>query len=50
MSFAYDECKKHETMITDLEKKNEALRKENAELKAGKSLTNFSYDTTSLKE
>ena len=33
----------------DYEKK-EALRKENAELKAEKSLTNFSYDNISLKE
>ena len=50
MPFACDECKKHEAMITDLKKENEALRKENAELKAEKSLTNFSYDNISLKE
>ena len=50
ISFAYDECKKHEAMITDLKKENEALRKENAELKAEKPLTNFSCDNISLKE
>ena len=50
MPFACDECKKHEAIITDLKKENEALRKENAELKAEKSLTNFSYDNISLKE
>ena len=37
-------------MITDLKKENEALRKENAELNAEKSLTNFSYDNILLKE
>ena len=40
----------HEAMITDLKKENEALRKENAELNAEKSLTNFSYDNILLKE
>ena len=50
MPYACDECKKHEATIIDLKKENEALRKENAELKAEKSLTNFIYDNISLKE
>ena len=48
--FACHECKKHEAMSTDLKKENEALRKKKAEVKAEKSLTNFSYDSISLKE
>ena len=50
MPFGCDECKKHYAMITDQRKENEALRKEIAELKAEKSLINFSYDNISLKE
>ena len=50
MPFACDECKNHQAMITDLKKENEVLRRENAQLKAEKSLTNFSYDNISLKE
>ena len=51
MPFVFDECKKHEAMmITDLKKQNKALRKENAEFKAEKSLTNFTYDIISLKK
>ena len=43
-------AKKHKAMITDLKKENVALRKENAEFKAEKSLINFSYDNISLTE
>ena len=49
-TFVCDEYKKYEAMITDLKKENEVFRKENIELKAKKSLTNFSYDNISLKE
>ena len=34
MPFVCGECKIHVTMITDLNKENETLMKENAELKA----------------
>ena len=40
--FFCDECRKHEAMINSVNKENKALRKENAELKAEKSLTNLS--------
>ena len=40
--FLCDECRKHEAMINGVKKENKALRKENAEHKAEKSLTNFS--------
>ena len=40
--FLCDECKKHEAIINGVKKEKKALRKENAELKAEKSLTNFS--------
>ena len=37
-------------MVTGVKKENKALRKENAELQAEKSLKNFSEDNVSLNE
>ena len=49
IQFVCDKCEKHEVIITDIQKENEASRKENAELKAEKLLTKFSSDIISLK-
>ena len=32
IAFVCDKCEKHEVIVTDIKKENEALRKENAEL------------------